>query len=326
MFKQNNKSNYTHSSQPDSLSHRLRFEVEQTLASLYADSSLIDQLDSLYLPFSGWLDKKASAGQGPLFVGVGGAQGCGKTTFCSVISRVLRKGFDLNCIVLSLDDLYSTRYDRLKFANQTTDMFSVRGVPGTHDVELAMTLFERLKNLKEGEVMRLPCFDKSIDDRKAVHLWQEVQGPVDVILFEGWCVGAPPIRNALNRPINQLEQEMDADGLWRKTINQLLKQDYKDLFSKIDLMVWMQAPNYDVVYNWRNKQERMLENHLHDIHGILLDTIDLKVMSEEELKRFMQYYERLTRHLLAVMPDQADVLFKLNEMQEVIDVRFPVEH
>lgn len=326
MFKQNNKSNYMHSSQPDSLSHRLRFEVERTLASLYAAPSLIDQLDSLYLPFSNWLDKKSSAGQEPLFVGVGGAQGCGKTTFCSVISRVLRKGFDLNCIVLSLDDLYSTRHDRLKFAKQTTDLFSVRGVPGTHDVELAMTLFERLKNLKEGEVMRLPCFDKSIDDRKAVHLWQEVQGPVDVVLFEGWCVGAPPIRNILNLPINQLEQEMDADGLWRKTINQFLTQDYKTLFSKIDLMVWMQAPHYNVIYGWRNKQERMLENHLHDIHGVLLDTIDLKVMTEKELKHFMQYYERLTRHLLAVMPSQADVLFKLNEAQEVIDVRFPVEH
>jgi D-glycerate 3-kinase len=189
-----------------------------------------------------------------------------------------------------------------------------------------MTLFERLKSLKKGEVMRLPCFDKSIDDRNEVHLWQEVQGPVDVVLFEGWCVGAPPISNILSLPINQLEQEMDADGLWRKTMNQRLKQDYKDLFSKIDLMVWMQAPHYKVIYDWRNKQERMLESHLHDIHGVLLDTIDLKVMSETELKRFMQYYERLTRHLLAVMPERADVLFKLNEMQEVIDVRFPVEH
>lgn len=326
MFKQRSKSNYMHTSQPDSLSHRLRFEVEQTLASLYAPPSLIDQLDSLYLPFSSWIDKKANTGKEPLFIGVGGAQGCGKTTFCSVISRVLRKGFDLNCVVLSLDDLYSTRYDRLKYANQLTDMFSVRGVPGTHDIELAMGLFERLKNLKEGEVMRLPCFDKSIDDRKAVHLWQEIQGPVDVVLFEGWCVGAPPMSNTLKRPINQLEQEMDVDGLWRKTINQQLKKDYKDLFATIDLMLWMQAPYYDVIYDWRNKQERMLESHLHDIHGILLDTIDLKVMSERELKRFMQYYERLTRHLLAVMPDQADVLFKLNEAQEVIDVRFPVEH
>lgn len=326
MFKQQSKSNCMYGNQPGSLPDRLRFDVQQVLSSLYADASLVNLLDSLYLPFSAWLYKKACAGQETLFVGIGGAQGCGKTTFSSVVSRVLHKGFDLNCVVLSLDDLYSTRYDRLKFASKTTEMFSVRGVPGTHDIEMAMILFDRLKSLKEGEVMRLPCFDKSTDDRKAVHLWQEVQGPVDVVLFEGWCVGAPPMEEGLEHPMNPLEEEMDVDGLWRQTMNQKLEQEYKALFSKIDLMVWMQAPNYDVIYSWRNKQERMLESHLHDIHGLLLDTIDLKVMSEVELKRFMQYYERLTRHLLAVMPSQADVLFTLNDTQEVVDMRFPTEH
>jgi D-glycerate 3-kinase len=326
MLKRQEKFNSTNLSMPDPLSHRLRFEVEQTLSCLYADASLIDQIDPLYLPFATWLSQKSESGRGPLIVGVGGAQGCGKTTFCSVVSRILNKGFDLNCIVLSLDDLYSTYHDRLKFSNDTTSMFSVRGVPGTHDVAFALTLFERLKNLKDGEVMKFPCFDKSVDDRKAVHLWQEVQGPVDVVLFEGWCVGAPPINDTLYRPINQLEKEMDADGLWRNTVNQLLKDDYQKLFAKIDLMAWMQAPSYDVVYHWRNKQERLLEDHLHDIHGILLDTIDLKIMSCDELKRFMQYYERLTRHMLAVMPERADVLFKLNKKQEVIEMHFPVEH
>ncbi|UTW00263.1 hypothetical protein KDW99_03755 [Marinomonas rhizomae] len=326
MLKQQSKFDYTNLSMPDPLSHRLRFEVEQTLSCLYADASLVDQMDELYLPFSSWLSQKAHSGKGPLVVGVGGAQGCGKTTFCSVISRILKKGFDLNSIVISLDDLYSTRQDRMKFANQTTPMFSVRGVPGTHDVDFALSLFERLKNLKDGEVMKFPRFDKSIDDRKAVHLWQEVQGPVDIVLFEGWCVGAPPMVEGLGQALNELEAEMDADGLWRNKVNQLLKEDYKSLFSQIDLMAWMQAPDYNVVYHWRNKQERVLENHLHDIHGVLLDTIDLKVMSSEELKRFMQYYERLTRHMLAVMPSKADVLFKLNEKQEVMEMRFPVEH
>lgn len=308
------------------LSQRLRFDVEQTLSRLYADASLADQLDDVYLPFSSWLSQKAKAGRGPLIVGVGGAQGCGKTTFCHVVSRILSKGFDLNCIVLSLDDLYSTRHDRLKFAKQTHELFSVRGVPGTHDVDFALMLFDRLKNLKEGEVMKLPCFDKSIDDRKPVHLWQEVQGPVDVVLFEGWCVGSPPIKGDIGAALNALEDNMDKDGRWRGAINQQLKGRYHDLFSKIDLMVWMQAPNYDVVYHWRDKQERLLESHLHDIHGILLDTIDLTVMSTDELKQFMQYYERLTRYLLSVMPKRADVLFSLDHQQSVVAMQFPAEH
>ncbi|QUX97135.1 hypothetical protein C0J08_17790 [Marinomonas sp. CT5] len=326
MLKQQSKFDFTNLSMPSSLSHRLRFDVEQTLSCLYADASLVDQMDELYLPFSNWLSQKVHLGKGPLIVGVGGAQGCGKTTFCSVISRILNKGFDLNSVVISLDDMYSTRHDRLKFADETTPMFSVRGVPGTHDVSFALSLFERLKDLKEGEVMKFPRFDKSIDDRKSVQLWQEIQGPVDVVLFEGWCVGAPPMTEGMDKPLNNLEAEMDADGVWRNTVNELLQGVYKSLFSQIDLMAWMQAPSYDVVYEWRNKQERVLESHLHDIHGILLDTIDLKVMSSKELKRFMQYYERLTRHMLAVMPSKADVLFKLNEKQDVVDMRFPIEH
>lgn len=326
MFKQQRDFDFVNLSMPDTLSHRLRFEVEQTLSCLYADASLVDQMDRLYLPFAYWLSQKAYAGQGPLIVGVGGAQGCGKTTFCSVISRILNKGFDLNCVVISLDDLYSTQHDRMQFAGQTSPMFAVRGVPGTHDVRFALSLFDRLLNLKEGEVMKFPCFDKSIDDRKSVHLWKEVQGPVDVVLFEGWCVGAPPMTDFMSSPMNALEEENDAQGVWRNKVNQFLEEDYKTLFSKIDLMTWMQAPSYDVVYHWRNKQERMLESHLHDIHGILLDTIDLKVMSSTELKRFMQYYERLTRHMLSVMPNRADVLFTLNDKQEVMGIRFPVEH
>jgi len=326
MLEQQTKSHVIHSSLPDPLSQRLRFEVEQTLHALYADVSLIDQLDSLYLPFANWLSNKVGRREGPMIVGLGGAQGCGKTTFASIVSRILVKGFDLNAVVISLDDLYSTRQDRLNFADQTTSLFSVRGVPGTHDVTLAMNLFQRARQLKDGEVMMFPCFDKSIDERKAVHLCKEVRGPIDVILFEGWCVGAPEMKGDLHSPLNALERDRDKQGVWRQSVNELLKNEYRELFSMLDLMVWMQAPNYDIVYEWRNKQERLLEAHLHDIHGVLLDTLDLKVMSPEELKGFMQYYERLTRHMLAVMPERADVLMRLDEHQGVQEVRYPTEH
>ncbi|BFM49554.1 hypothetical protein [Marinomonas sp. THO17] len=326
MWKQDRRSEIDRSNLPDPLSHRLRFEVEQTLHSLYAEADLADQIDSLYLPFANWLSSKLGNNEGPLILGLSGPQGCGKTTFANVVSRILIKGFELNAVVISLDDLYSSRQDRLKFAEQYSPLFKVRGVPGTHDVNLAISLFERAKQLKDGEVMKFPRFDKSLDDRKAVHLWQEVQGPIDVILFEGWCVGSPVMKQDLSAPINGLEQEKDADGVWRSKVNDLLADDYHTLFNMIDLMVWMQAPNYDVIYEWRNKQERLLEAHLYDIHGGVLDTLDLKVMSAEELKGFMQYYERLTRHLLSVMPERVDVLMRLDESQSVLEVKYPTEH
>ncbi|SBS35044.1 Uridine kinase [Marinomonas spartinae] len=311
---------------PESLAGRLRFEVTQTLRSVYADEALVNEIDTLYLPFANWLSGKVSLKQGPLVVGLGGPQGCGKTTFCRVISRILNKGFGLNSVVVSLDDLYSTHKDRLKYANSTHSLFSTRGVPGTHDMSLAQSVFARLKSLKQGEVMRVPAFDKSLDDRKPVNLWSEVQGPIDVVLFEGWCVGAFSLGETIDKPINRLEQDKDPEGTWRRAVDEHLHGDYKALFDLIDIQMWMQSPSYDVVYEWRNKQERMLEDHLYDIHGGVLDTLDIKIMSPEALKGFMQYYERLTRYLLAVMPERSDVLFSLDQHQKVKQLRFPIEH
>ena len=91
MFKQQSDFDFVNLSMPDTLSHRLRFEVEQTLSCLYADAALVDQMDRLYLPFSYWLSQKAHAGQGPLIVGVGGAQGCGKRLFVVLSAAFLIK-------------------------------------------------------------------------------------------------------------------------------------------------------------------------------------------------------------------------------------------
>lgn len=312
---------------PASLADRLRFEVEQTLKGLYADESLADRIDDLYLPFARWVSQYSKPKHAPLVLGMGGPQGCGKTTFCKVVSRILAKGFDLNAIVVSLDDLYLTQADRLKYAERAHSLFATRGVPGTHDTQLALTIFDRLKHLQAGEVMYVPAFDKSLDDRKPVHLWQEVAGPVDIIFFEGWCVGAKAMpEESLAEPINRLERDKDADGVWRKEVNQHLQHDYKALFDLIDVQMWMQPPSFDVVYDWRNKQERVLEEHLLDIHGGVLDTLDIKVMTPETLKGFMQYYERVTRHMIRSMLQQSDVQFVLDDQQRILETRLPGSH
>jgi len=309
-----------------SLIQRLRFDVEQTLKSLYADVALSDHLEDLYLPFAHWIAQLAQPRAHPLVIGMGGAQGCGKTVFTTVLSHVLYKAYDKKTIVLSIDDFYKTRIEREHMARDIHPLFMTRGVPGTHDLGLINNILDRLANLKAGEVMRLPCFDKSTDERRHVKDWQEVEGPVDVILFEGWCVGMPAQTQSLIKAENKLEQERDENCVWRMQVNEYLEQDYKQLFERIELMLWMQAPNYDVVFNWRNKQERLLEEHLLDIHGDGLNKIDLTVMSNDELKGFMQYYERLTKHMMHVMPDKVDVLLKLDEKQSVTKVQFPTHH
>ena len=57
----------------------------------------------------------------------------------------------------------------------------------------------------------------------------------DVVIFEGWCVGAKPQKKKdLLRPINELERLKDKDLKWRTKVNQELKKNYSKIFSLID--------------------------------------------------------------------------------------------
>ena len=79
--------------------------------------------------------------------------------------------------------------------------------------------------------MALPRFDKATDDRKPAEAWPVVAAPVDVVLFEGWCVGARPDPDParLAQPINALEAEADPDGVWRRRIEAALAGPYQGL-------------------------------------------------------------------------------------------------
>ena len=58
--------------------------------------------------------------------------------------------------------------------------------------------------------MLIPKFDKSIDDRCNKKFWYKIRKKPDVLILEGWCVGAKPEKgNTLNRPINKLEKNLD---------------------------------------------------------------------------------------------------------------------
>ena len=65
----------------------------------------------------------------------------------------------------------------------------------------------RLKKIKFK--VSIPVFDKSEDDRAQKSKWQKLQKP-DIVIFEGWCVGARPQKNKdLILPINSLEKDVD---------------------------------------------------------------------------------------------------------------------
>ncbi|HEY9234233.1 MAG TPA: kinase [Phenylobacterium sp.] len=245
-----------------------------------------------------------------LVVGICGAQGSGKSTLTAALARLLEMR-GLKAAVLSLDDLYLTHAERQALAAQAHPLLATRGVPGTHDIALGERLLEALA--KPGRVA-LPAFDKARDDRVA---GPSFEGPADVVLFEGWCVGARSQRpEDLAVPINDLERKRDPDGAWRAYVNEALAGPYRRLFSRIDHLVLLQAPGFEAVLGWRLEQERKLRERL------AREGRDLaRVMSDEQVRAFVQHYERLTRWILAEMPGRADMVVPLDAARRPVAAR-----
>ncbi|WP_010544058.1 hypothetical protein [Sphingomonas elodea] len=231
-----------------------------------------------------------------MVLGLCGAQGSGKSTLAAAVARAVP-----GTLVLSLDNLYRTRAERSDLAATVHPLFATRGVPGTHDVDLGIATLDALR---AGEPVRLPRFDKAIDDRAAPADQVAVRAP-RLVLFEGWCVGARPIDEAeLVAPVNPLERDEDGQGAWRRAWNAALGGPYQALFARIDRLVLLEAPGWDAVLQWRREQEHALRASGASGPG---------VMDDAAVARFIQHYERLTRHILAEMPGRADLVLPLDE-------------
>ena len=239
----------------------------------------------------------------PLVIGLCGAQGSGKSTIASALAERIA-----GTVVLSLDDLYLRKAERERLAETVHPLLATRGVPGTHDVALGEAV---LADLRAGRPVELPRFDKAIDDRFPESTWPRVEG-AKLIIFEGWCAGARPQPDeALAVPVNALERDEDADSLWRRYVNDALGDRYPALFP-FDALVLLAAPSFDVVYQWRRQQEHALAA------DIAAGRRTGRAMSDDEVARFIQFYQRLTQYILSEMPDRADLTVRLDPERKVI--------
>jgi D-glycerate 3-kinase len=243
----------------------------------------------------------------PAVIGINGAQGSGKTTFALFLSNWLEREQGMSSAIVSLDDLYLARHAREVLAERYHPLLRTRGVPGTHDVALGISILDALTGRNQSRVVKLPVFDKTADDLRPQSEWRSVAAPVDVVLFEGWCVGAQPQSDAsLNSPVNTLEAEDDPDGIWRRFVNEKLAGDYVELFGRIDALVMLRIPSFDNVYAWRELQEQ--KSHEASANG----------MNADELGRFVMHFERLTRHMLKHMPGHANTLIEIDASHQMV--------
>ncbi|TAJ73167.1 MAG: kinase [Phenylobacterium sp.] len=269
--------------------------MEDELAAFVAEERLPDTfsltVERVCRPLAHMAAEARAALGHTAVIGLCGAQGSGKSTIAAASVRILQAQ-GLNAVTLSLDDFYLSREARGWLSRKVHPLLAVRGPPGTHDVALACVV---LDHLSRAEPTPLPAFDKALDERRPQAEWREAMGPVDVAIFEGWCVGARPQPKALlSRPVNELEQMEDRDGRWRRYVDRALAEAYQALFSRLDRLVLLAAPGFEVVRDWRTEQEHKLR----DRTGAGMD--------DAAVARFVEHYERLTRWILEEMPGRAD--------------------
>ena len=275
------------------------------MSTLALPAAYQQTVDAACRPLAAALARKRTELGRPLVAGLCGSQGSGKSTMAAFVAALLQDQ-GLSTAVISLDDLYLTLAERREKARLTHPLLLTRGVPGTHDTALGLALIAALTGPERLDVA-LPRFDKAADDRAPVEAGLRIQAPVDVVLFEGWCVGAVAQPDAaLVAPINDLERIDDHSGLWRRYVNDRLKDDYARLFSRLDMLAMLQAPSFATVFDWRALQERKLAERIQREGG------PGRTMTTGELNRFIMHYQRLTEWILQEMPARADIVMPLD--------------
>jgi D-glycerate 3-kinase len=268
-----------------------------------------EMLKSFLIPMCFWISKKVNSKK-PYFVGLAGGQGTGKTTISSIIKIILEKYFKLKVFKISIDDFYKTNKERLYLSKKVHPMLATRGVPGTHDVQMMLNFFKKAKS-KNFKKIELPNFNKAIDDRFTKKHWYKIKEKPDVIIFEGWCVGAKAeLNKTLKKPINSLEKVNDHKLIWRKYVNQQLKTEYKKLYSQLNCMIYLKAKNFSLLQKWRLKQENKLWLKTKK-------SSNLKIMNKGDVINFMQTYQRITENMFKNMPKYASVILNLNSNHQI---------
>jgi D-glycerate 3-kinase len=242
----------------------------------------------------------------PWLIGVSGLQGSGKSTLAAqVVARAALQGRE--ALALSLDDFYFGRGARRALAREVHPLLATRGVPGTHEIPLLHATLDALAAATPRRPAAVPRFDKGRDTRLAPSRWPRVRRVPDLILLEGWCIGVPAqSAAALAAPVNALERDEDADARWRRYVNAQLRAQYLLLWRRLDRLVLLEAPAYDVVVRWRDEQERALRRRAAP-----------RALSPAALRRFLLHYERLSRHTLATLPARADLRVRLDAQRRV---------
>ena len=270
-----------------------------------------------FLPLADWAYEtlcQSPAKQAPV-LGINGGQGTGKSTLAELVCVYLSARHNVNGVTISIDDLYLRKNERKDLAQTVHPLLQVRGVPGTHDVELGCRLIHDLKALQSGETMSIPRFDKSTDERHDECRWTQVRrdsGPDSIgrLVRRFW---ARSRSLSLRNPSTNWKPLRTPKAVWRQFVNENLRRVYPELFQLVDKLIFLAVPDFECVFRWRWEQEKKLA---------LSEPSATNLMSKREVMTFVQHFERITIQNLTQLPEIADVVVALDRAHQVNDVRY----
>ena len=89
---------------------------------------------------------------------------------------------------------------------------------------------------------------------------------------------------------------------WRKKVNNELMINYKKIFKLIDYKIYIKVPSFKHVFRWRLLQEKKLG----------LKSKNKNVMKTNEVKRFIMFYERITKDMMKNFKDNNIIIYLSN--------------
>ena len=272
----------------------------------------LGQLNKFFLPICKMIEEDYLKKRKTRVIGLTGGQGTGKSTISNILKIILKEAHGLETVIFSIDDFYKTFRERKMLSKKINTLFLTRGVPGTHDTEMLYKCIKNLKN-KNFKKFMIPKFDKSSDNRSPKNKWLKIKKKPNIVIFEGWCVGVEAQKNKdLIIPINKLEKQRDKKKIWRKQVNLELKKKYKKIFYLIDKLIFLKVPSFKYVFKWRLLQEQKLR----------ITSKGKKTMTDKEIKIFIMFYERLTKHMLKTLPRTADTVIGIDEQHRLKSIKF----
>ena len=178
------------------------------------------------------------------------------------------------------------------------------------DLNFSRKYYNQICELNHNKIYDF-CFIGSINSNYKNRKWVIDFAKPDIIIFEGWCVGAKPQQfTKLKKSINILEKMEDTKLTWRKKVNNELKTSYKKIYNLLDKKIYLKVPNFKYVLKWRLLQEKKLRLSSRK-----------KTMNNDQIKRFIMFYERVTKNMSKDFKDNDFVLF-INKSHKIKSIKF----